>query len=103
MKVWGIDVPFWVAVTLVPAVALAAVLPISPAGLGTTQAAMVFFFAQYAPGVTSDDRTANLLAFGIVHFVYSVAAALLVGAACMLLARRAGLLEKNPEPAAAPT
>lgn len=90
MRVWGIEVPFTAAAILMPAVSLAAVLPISPAGLGTTQAAMVYFFADFAPGVTADDRAANLLAFGIVHFVYGFLAALLVGAACLPFAKRIG-------------
>ena len=38
------------ALATLPIVFLVAVLPISVQGLGTTQAAMVFFFARYAPG-----------------------------------------------------
>jgi hypothetical protein len=98
MIVWGIHVPIGVAIVYMPAVALAAALPISPAGLGTTQAAMIYFFADYAPGATSDERTANLLAFGVAHFVYSVAAGCLVGLVCMIAARRAGILDiERPE------
>ena len=33
-----------------PVVFFIGVLPISVQGLGTTQAAMIFFFARYAPG-----------------------------------------------------
>lgn len=94
MLVWGIDVPFLAAITLMPAVALAAVLPISPAGLGTTQAAMVFFFSSYAPGETEDQRVASVLAFGVVHFVYMLASTALVGLACIPAARRTGLFAK---------
>jgi hypothetical protein len=92
MEVWGIHVPFATAATLMPAVALAAVLPISPAGLGTTQAALVYFFRDYAAGATADDRSAAVLAFGIVHFVYGVGAAVLVGGACVPFAKRMGAL-----------
>ncbi len=92
MEVWGIHVPFATAATLMPAVALAAVLPISPVGLGTTQAALVYFFRDYAAGATADDRSAAMLAFGIVHFVYGVGAALLVGGACIPFAKRMGAL-----------
>jgi uncharacterized membrane protein YbhN (UPF0104 family) len=97
MSVWGIDVPFAVAATLMPAVALAAVLPISPAGLGTTQAAMVYFFSDYATGATGDDRAANLLVFGIVHFVYGVLAAVLVGFVCLIFAKRSGAITTDKE------
>ena len=92
MRVWGIPVPFAAAATMMPAVALAAVLPISPAGLGTTQAALVYFFRDYASGATPDDRTASLLAFGIVHFVYGVLAALVIGFICLPFARRSGAI-----------
>jgi len=92
MRVWGLAVPFSVGATLLPAVALAAVLPISPAGLGTTQAAMVALFAPYAVGATADERAGAVLAFGIVHFVYGVLFSALFGAVSLPLAKRAGLI-----------
>jgi hypothetical protein len=97
MRVWGIEVPFLVAATVMPAVALAAVLPISPAGLGTTQVAMVYFFRDYASGATADDRAASLLAFGIVHFVYGVLAALVVGLVCLPLAKKMGAVSADDD------
>ncbi len=102
IRAWGIEVPFSVALTLMPAVVIASVLPISPAGLGTTQAALVYFFADYAPGATADDRTAAVLAFAIVYFVYGVLAALVVGLACTPLARRAGAFATRTPPAGPP-
>lgn len=89
MLAWGIHVPFLAAVTVMPAVVIATVLPISPAGLGTTQAALVFFFADYAAGTTGDDRSALVLAFSIVHFVYAVIGQALVGLGFILASRRA--------------
>jgi len=88
MRAWGLDVPFRAAAVLMPAVALAGVLPISPAGLGTAQAALVFFFADYAPGATPDARSAAMLAFGIVHFVYAIAATLIIGLCCLPFTKR---------------
>lgn len=85
---WGIEVPFGVGIAIMPLVVIASVLPISPAGLGTTQAALVYFFQGYAGGATADDRAAIVLAFAIVHFVYGVLASLLVGLACTPLAKR---------------
>lgn len=80
MRVWVLAIPFGVAAVLMPAVMIATVLPISPAGLGTAQAAMVAFFSDYAPGATADDRAASILAFGVVHFVYSSICQLAIGA-----------------------
>jgi hypothetical protein len=88
MRAWGIAVPFAVGMTIMPAVVIASVLPISPAGLGTTQAAFVLFFRDYAAGATADERDAAVLAFAIVHFVYGVLASMSVGLVCAPLARR---------------
>jgi hypothetical protein len=88
MRAWGIAVPFDVGLAVMPLVVIASVLPISPAGLGTTQAALVYFFQDYAVGATADDRAAAVLAFAIVHFVYAVLAQLLVGLVCAPFARR---------------
>ena len=88
MLAWGIPVPFGVAATVMPAVVIAGVLPISPAGLGTIQAALVYFFSDYAAGATADDRAALVLAFSIVHFVYAMLGQLAVGLVCLPLARR---------------
>ncbi len=96
MRVWGIDVPLSAALTIAPAIAIAAALPISPGGLGTTQAAFVYLFSDYAAGATVDERQAVVLAFSIVQFVYGALASAVVGLACIPLARRTGAL---PRPA----
>ena len=50
LRGFGVAVPVVQAIAALPVVFFIAVLPISVQGLGTTQAAMVFFFARYAPG-----------------------------------------------------
>lgn len=102
MRVWGFDVPLVAGIVFLPAVTLAAVMPISPAGLGTTQAAMLYFFRDYAPGATADDRAASLLAFAMVHFVYGVLAGVIVGLGCLPFAKRTGLLRTPADEPAAP-
>jgi uncharacterized membrane protein YbhN (UPF0104 family) len=99
IRTWGIAVPFDVGMAITPVIVIASVLPIAPAGLGTTQAALVYLFSSYAPGASDEVRSAAVLAFAIVHFVYWVAASLVVGFACIPIARRAGVLAE-PEPAA---
>jgi len=81
MRAWGIPVPLGLGVTIMPLVVIASVLPISPAGLGTTQAALVYFLQDHA-------AKSVVLAFGVVHFVYGIAASLLVGLVCAPFARR---------------
>jgi hypothetical protein len=96
LRIWGIPVPLVAGLTLMPAVVIASVLPISPAGLGTTQAALVYFFSDYAAGATADERHAHVLAFAVVYLVYSIVAALAIGLACTPFAKKLGLLPKNP-------
>lgn len=48
LRLWGIDVPFTHGMALMPWTILAAFLPITPGGIGTTQAAMVWLFTPYA-------------------------------------------------------
>jgi hypothetical protein len=88
MRVWGIAVPLAAGIATLPIIVIVAVLPITPAGIGTTQAAMVVLFSDYATGATADERAANVLAFGMVQLVYGVLASLVIGAACTPFARR---------------
>jgi uncharacterized membrane protein YbhN (UPF0104 family) len=90
VRVWGIDIPFSAGMAVVPVVVIASVLPITPVGLGTAQAAMVLLFSDFAAGASVDDRQAAVLAFAIVHFVYGTLGSLTVGLACLPFARRAG-------------
>jgi hypothetical protein len=101
MRVWGIPVPLVAGLTLMPAVVIASVLPFTVAGLGTTQAALFYFFSDFAAGATADDRQAHVLAFAVVYFVYSTAAALVIGLACTPFAKKLGLLPDRAEMARA--
>lgn len=74
LRAWGVPAPLVSGLTIMPAVVIASVLPISVGGLGTTQAALVFFFADYAIATTAGEREAFVLAFAIAHFVYLVIA-----------------------------
>lgn len=98
MQVWGLPVPFAAAATTMPVVVIITAIPIAPAGLGTAQAALVFFCGPYAAGATADDRAAHVFAFAIVHFVYGVTATFLVGLGCVPFARRIGALPQANEP-----
>ena len=93
LRAWGIAAPLSTAFTLMPIVIIASALPIAPAGLGTTQAALVVCFGAFAHGGDGE-----VLAFSIVHFVYNLLAILVVGIACVPLARRSGLVPMMKEP-----
>src|SRR4029077_4121628 len=72
LRAFGVDVPLVYALATMPITFFVAVLPISVQGLGTTQAAMVFFFARFAHGpsamqeasVIAASLVAQALAFG---------------------------------------
>lgn len=55
---FGVDVPWVLAAAAAPVILMAGALPITPAGLGTQQAAMLFFYAPYGD-------EASILAFGL--------------------------------------
>jgi len=68
---FGIRIPFGELLTFLPVIFMAAALPITVAHLGTTQAAWIYFFGQYAPAPT-------LLAFSLAaHLTFTFTRALL--------------------------
>ena len=69
---FDIDLPLQIAVAATPAILIAGSLPITPAGLGTQQAAMLYFFAPYGD-------EASILAFGLTFPVALILFRLLVG------------------------
>ncbi|MFL6289999.1 MAG: lysylphosphatidylglycerol synthase domain-containing protein [Thermoanaerobaculia bacterium] len=87
-RIWGIDVPLGRGLALNPVVLLIAALPVTPGGLGTTQALQVLFFSPWSPAVSPDARAADVLAFSLVHHVVGLLAQGAVGLACLLLLRR---------------
>lgn len=87
-RIWGIDVPLGRGLALNPVVLLIAALPVTPGGLGTTQALQVLFFSPWSAAATPDARAADVLAFSLVHHVVGLVAQGVVGLACLLLLRR---------------
>jgi len=68
---FGIYIPFSQMLTFLPVIFMLAALPVTVAHLGTTQAAWIFFFSQYAP-------VPRLLAFSLAaHLVFASTRALL--------------------------
>ena len=84
-RIWGIALPLGAGLALIPVVLLVAALPITPSGLGTTQAMQVLLFSPWATGATPDERAADVLAFSLAFYAVSVAANAAVGLACLAL------------------
>lgn len=87
-RIWGIAVPAVPGLALNPIVLLLSALPVTPGGLGTTQALQVLFFSPWAPGATGDDRAASVLAFSLVHHVANLVVQAALGLACLAPFRR---------------
>jgi hypothetical protein len=82
LRAFGVAVPLGYAIVALPVVFFVAVLPISVQGLGTTQAAMVYFFARYAPG-DANARQAAVLAASLVAQVISLTVQATLGVLCL--------------------
>jgi hypothetical protein len=73
---FGVSIPFGALLMFLPVIFMLAALPISVAHLGTTQAAWLVFFGQYAP-------EPRLLAFSLAAHLTFVATRALLGVALL--------------------
>jgi hypothetical protein len=70
-RAFGLELPFAQMLTFLPVIFMIAALPVTVAHLGSTQAAWIFFFGQYAPAP-------RLLAFSLAaHVVFALTRTLL--------------------------
>ena len=82
LHAFGVAVPVIQGIVCLPVIFFVAVLPISVQGLGTTQAAMVFFFARYAAGDKAAQEAA-VLAASLVNQVIGIGCQVLIGILCL--------------------
>ena len=69
---FGIELPLHLAIAATPAILIVGALPITPAGLGTQQAAMIYFFSPYG-------TEEAILAFGLTFPVALILFRCLIG------------------------
>ena len=96
LRAFDVAVPLVAAFAALPVVFLIAALPLSVQGLGTTQAAMVFFFARYASGARPAQEAAVLTA-SLVGQALVLSFQALLGVAC-LRSRVGRALEASVQP-----
>jgi hypothetical protein len=101
LRGFGVAVPVLQAIAALPVVFFIAVLPISVQGLGTTQAAMIFFFARYAAG-DSHAQQAAVLAASLVGQVCALTFQVVLGLACLKSRVGRAVTEAAAESQAAP-
>jgi uncharacterized membrane protein YbhN (UPF0104 family) len=83
LRAFGVQVPVTQAILYLPIVYFISVLPIAVMGLGTTQAALIYFFATYVPGATPAGARASILAASLVSQAVAMVIQGLLGAFCM--------------------
>jgi hypothetical protein len=82
LRAFGVDVPLVAALSSLPLIFFVSVLPISVQGIGTNQAAMVFFFARFATGDPTT-RKAMVLAESLVSQALVLGFQSVLGLACL--------------------
>ena len=83
LRLFGVAVPTSAALALLPVVFMVAIVPISPGGLGTAQAAAVTLFAPFVAASTASEQRATVLAYSLgLHFV-TLAVQALLGVECL--------------------
>lgn len=82
LRAFGVAVPPLYAVATLPIVFFIAVLPISVQGLGTTQATMIYFFADFAPG-DAHTKGAIVIAASLVAQAIAFGFQALLGVVCL--------------------
>jgi hypothetical protein len=83
LAAFGVIIPVAKALLCLPIIYFVAVLPISVQGLGTSQALMIHFFSQYAPGATDEARWASVLTAGLLAQAVAFVIQLSIGLGCM--------------------
>ena len=91
----GVAIPLGTALAALPVVMFIAVLPISVQGLGTTQAAMVLFFAPFVPAGAHDPR-AVVLGASLGAQAISLSFQVVTGFVCLRTRTARGLGDAAP-------
>jgi hypothetical protein len=88
LHLWGIPIPLRQGIILIPIVLFLSALPVTPAGLGTFQAAMVVLIGPYAPLAHPEARAAMVLAFSLVYHFLGIIVQASLGLWCLQKIKR---------------
>jgi hypothetical protein len=83
LRAFGVQVPISQAILYLPAVYFISVLPIAVMGLGTTQAALIYFLSGYVPGATPAAAKAAIVAASLGSQAVALVIQVIIGAICM--------------------
>jgi hypothetical protein len=93
MRLFGIPIPISQAMTLLPLVFIISVLPISPAGLGTSQATAVLLFSRFVPAANLAAQQAVVLGYSLGLHLSGTLGQALVGLVFLRLPRRTDTID----------
>jgi uncharacterized membrane protein YbhN (UPF0104 family) len=83
LRAFGVQVPVAQAILYLPVIYFIGVLPIAVMGLGTTQAAMIYFLSSYVPGATPAAAKAAILAASLGGQAVALVIQVTLGVFCM--------------------
>ena len=83
LRAFGVQVPVAQAILYLPVIYFIGVLPIAVMGLGTTQAAMIYFLSSYVPGAPPAAAKAAILAASLGGQAVALAIQVTLGIFCM--------------------
>jgi uncharacterized membrane protein YbhN (UPF0104 family) len=83
LRAFGVQLPVAQAILYLPVIYFIGVLPIAVMGLGTTQAAMIYFLSSYVPGATPAAAKAAILAASLGSQAVALVVQVMLGVFCM--------------------
>jgi uncharacterized membrane protein YbhN (UPF0104 family) len=95
LYLFGVQPPLAKSLALLPLVFVVAVLPISPAGIGTSQAMLVALFTPWAPGDTPEARRAAVLASGLALQLLGLIVQAILGLVFLRRLTRTGIVAEG--------
>jgi uncharacterized membrane protein YbhN (UPF0104 family) len=95
LRLWDIPVPFSRGLVVVSVVIVVAAVPIAPAGLGTTEAALVWLASPYAREPTTAARQAKVLALCLLWHVLGLAVQAAIAMPCVAALERRGVAKTD--------
>jgi uncharacterized membrane protein YbhN (UPF0104 family) len=83
LRLWGVDVPLGPGFALLAFVLLVGALPVAPAGLGTTEAALVWLASPYSTLPTATARESAVLSLCLLYHVIGLAVQAIIALPCL--------------------
>lgn len=91
LRLWGVPVPLAEGAVRLSGVLLIAAMPVAPAGLGTTELALVKLMSPFAPHTDAATQASSILAFSLLYHLFAIAVQVVIGLVCLGRLTRRGV------------